>query len=48
LVTLKDETFGLSRMFETFSEIKNIPYQLSVFRKMEEAYQWLPEDNDGL
>ena len=45
LVALKDEAFGLSRMFGTLSEIKKIPFQLSIFRQMEEAYQWLSEED---
>jgi len=45
LVAPKDEVFGLSRMFGTLSEVKNIPFQMNIFREMEKAYQWLSEED---
>ena len=45
LVAPKDEVFGLSRMFSTLSEIKDIPFQLNIFREIEQAYQWLSEED---
>ena len=45
LVAPKDEVFGLSRMFGSFSEIKDIPFQLNIFREFEQAYQWLSEED---
>ena len=43
LVARKDVYYGLSRMFEIQSNIKGAPYQTTVFRNLEEAYQWLDE-----
>lgn len=42
-VVQKDFLFGLSRMFEIQSSMKEIPYQINVFRNIDEAYQWLDE-----
>ena len=44
MVAAEDETFGLSRMFGTLSEIKTVPIEVNIFRSMEEAYQWLSEE----
>ena len=43
LVAQKDILFGLSRMFETHSDMVNSPYPVMVFRSMEQAYKWLVE-----
>ena len=42
-VVQKDVLFGMSRMFEIQSSMKNIPYEIEVFRNRDEAYQWLDE-----
>ncbi len=47
LVAPKDEVFGLSRMFGTLSEISEAPFQRWAFRSMEEAYQWLSEEDSS-
>ena len=39
----KDLPFGLSRMYQTFTEIKEHPILVSVFRSQEEALVWLAE-----
>ena len=44
-VATEDVAFGLSRMFGTLSEVKEVPIQVSIFRSMEKAYQWLSEEN---
>jgi len=41
LVLPKDLSYGLGRMFETFSEIENIPYEIRSFRGIDEAREWL-------
>ena len=41
IVVHQDLFFGLSRMFESHSEIRNAPYQVRVFRNTEEAMQWI-------
>lgn len=33
--------YGLSRMLETFYEIENVPFDMEVFRDIEDAQQWL-------
>jgi len=43
IVAQKDILFGLSRMFEIHSNIKEAPYPIMVFRSMGEAHQWLDE-----
>ncbi|HSQ85074.1 MAG TPA: hypothetical protein VLM43_10140 [Desulfobacterales bacterium] len=43
LVAHKDILFGLSRMFETHSDMVNSPYPVMVFRSIEQAYKWLVE-----
>jgi hypothetical protein len=44
IVTRNDYYFGLSRMFETYSQLKNIPFQVMVFHTIKEAYQWVDEE----
>lgn len=43
IVAQKDILFGLSRMFESHSNIANSPYPVMVFRSIELAYKWLDE-----
>ncbi len=33
--------FGLGRMFETFAQIEDMPFELRSFRNMEKALEWL-------
>jgi len=42
-VAQKDILFGLSRMFEIQSGIKEAPYPIMVFRSLNEAQQWIDE-----
>ncbi len=44
-VAQKDLVYGLSRMFNTLGEIMGAPFQRGAFRSMEEAYQWLSEED---
>ena len=41
LVLPSDLSYGLGRMFETFGEIENAPWEIRPFRSMEEAFLWL-------
>jgi hypothetical protein len=45
LVGTKDLEFAMSRTFKTFSEIGNLPFQVEAFRSIEEANQWLDEED---
>ena len=47
IVAQEDYYFGLSRMFETYSHLGNIPFQVMVFHTMEEAYQWIDEESSS-
>ena len=38
-----DIRFGLLRMFETYSEMKNVSPEMEVFRDRNEAIKWLKE-----
>ncbi len=42
-VAQKDILFGLSRMFEIQSSIRESPFPIMVFRSIDEAHQWLDE-----
>jgi len=42
-VAQRDILYGLSRMFETHSEIAKSPYPVMVFRSIEKACNWLDE-----
>ena len=44
IVAPKDIGFGLSRMFQAFSEYGNFPFQVGVFRDIETAKEWLISD----
>ena len=46
-VAPNDLVYGLSRMFNTFGEISGSPFQRWAFRSMEEAYQWLSEEDSS-
>ncbi len=40
----KSVDYGMSRVFQTFSEMKKIPLEIEVFRDMETARKWLIPD----
>ena len=44
VVVSRDLEYGLSRVLDTLRDIRKVPLQLEVFRSMEEAYQWLNEE----
>jgi hypothetical protein len=43
ILVSKDLEYGISRMAQTFAELKNIPFEMEIFRSIEEAIQWLGE-----
>jgi hypothetical protein len=43
IVALKDIDYGVSRMYEILSELKEHPVSHSVFRNRDEALKWLKE-----
>lgn len=43
IVAAKPYHFGLSRMFETYSTLREVPFKIQIFYTPEEAYQWLDE-----
>lgn len=44
VVASSDLQYGLSRIVGAFYEIENFPTQLRTFRQMDEAIQWLDQD----
>ena len=45
IVSPRDLEFGIGRMFDTFGEIKNVKFEIRVFRNLPAAREWLGEDN---
>ncbi len=43
IVASGDLAFGLSRMFQSFGESKDLPFPIRVFRAKEEALDWIDE-----
>ncbi|MEJ2657590.1 MAG: hypothetical protein P8012_10390 [Desulfobacterales bacterium] len=43
-VVSKDLEFGMLRMVDAFSEFAKIPFKIMTFRSIDEAFQWLEED----
>lgn len=43
IVCLDDLDYGLSRMFQSFAEIMQVPIEINVFRNLEKAREWLNE-----
>jgi len=43
-VAASDIGFGLIRMYTTFLELQEIAHEVQVFRRLDEAHQWLDED----
>ncbi len=33
--------YGIGRMFQAYSEMENMPFEVQTFRRVEEARQWL-------
>jgi hypothetical protein len=44
IVVLRDLESGLSRILDTLRDIRGVPFQFKIFRSMEEANQWLDEE----
>lgn len=40
----KDLQFGMSRVFQAHSRIKDAPYSVGVFRSTQEAMDWIAKD----
>ena len=47
IVCSKDLDYGLSRMFQAFASLQHIPFEIDVFRNLEEAREWLNENRKG-
>jgi hypothetical protein len=43
IITGNDLDFGLSRMFATFADLHEIPFEICVFRDSQSARAWLSE-----
>ena len=41
LVAPDNIEYGMSRMYQMIAELKKVPYEIQVFRSLEEAKQWL-------
>ena len=43
IVASKDLIYGLGKMFQSLSEMSNVPFAVMIFRTMEEAEDWLED-----
>jgi hypothetical protein len=43
----REVDYGLSRMFQTFASLQHIPFEINVFRNLEEAVEWLNQSRKG-
>ena len=41
----KDLIYGLGRMFQSFSEMNRVPFEVMIFRTIAEAKAWLEDDD---
>ena len=48
IVAPNDLVFGLARMYEVFSELEKVPWDLVVFRAVDAALAWLGLSDDFL
>jgi len=44
IVADKDLAYGMARIYETRSSVDQLPFQIKVFRTIEDAYKWLNFD----
>ncbi len=44
IIVSRDLEYGLSRVLDTLSDIRKVTVQLEIFRSVEEANQWLDEE----
>ena len=44
IIVSKDLEYGISRMAQTLTEIKNFPFKVEIFRSIEIAIQWFDKD----
>ena len=47
IVCSKEVDYGLGRMFQTFASLQHIPFEINVFRNLEEAVEWLNQSRKG-
>ena len=47
IVAPENLEYGLSRMFKMMAEIVEVPFEVRVFRSLDEAMQWLFEKNQN-
>lgn len=47
IVCSTDIDYGFGRMFETLASLQHIPFEISVFRDLSEAKQWLHQRSKG-
>ena len=43
IVTQNNMVYGIARMFQIHSELKDIPYSVKIFHTIKEANEWLNE-----
>ncbi|UCD65437.1 MAG: hypothetical protein JSW69_05270 [Deltaproteobacteria bacterium] len=41
IVGPKDIEYGLGRMYQAYADIESLPYEYRIFRKLEDAKEWL-------
>ena len=41
IVCLRDLEYGISRMFQSFADVMQVPFEMNVFRNLEKARGWL-------
>jgi hypothetical protein len=41
IVCSREVDYGLSRMFQSFASVQHIPFEIKVFRDIQEARKWL-------
>jgi hypothetical protein len=46
MVAPDDLSFGISRMFQTFGDMKGLPFSVRVFHSLGEAFAWLGEPGE--
>ena len=44
ILVSKDLEYGMSRMVQAFTKLKDIPIEIEIFRSIEEAIQWLGKE----
>ena len=47
IVCSREVDYGLGRMFQTLASLQHIPFEINVFRNLEEAVEWLNQSSQG-